>query len=226
MKKIEENGNGKNCQVILNLIQDLRRLLLSFRNGVRGRFQIKFGMSALFNKDGFTLIELLVVVLIIGILAAIAVPQYQKAVEKSRASEAITLLKSVADAAKMYYLTSGQWPNSFNQLDITIPWTGKEKWRNSSEIKDSLSNGTWSLQIFRSTASESIYIGRLLGPYRGIGFILPMHLYKESYLTLNKVMCVEKMSSSIKYKGKTGSYCQTLFHGKMAHSSESLYSLP
>ena len=54
------------------------------------------------NKKGFTLLELLVVVLIIGILSAVALPQYQKAVEKSRATEAITLLGSLANAEEIY----------------------------------------------------------------------------------------------------------------------------
>lgn len=61
-------------------------------------------------KKAFTLIELLVVVLIIGILAAIALPQYEKAVEKSRAAEALTMLSSMRKAIDVYIMTNG-FPN-------------------------------------------------------------------------------------------------------------------
>jgi len=73
------------------------------------------------NKKGFTLIELLVVVLIIGILAAIALPQYFKAVEKSRSSEALSILGSLAAAVERARLVdaNGAYPSdTFANIDL------------------------------------------------------------------------------------------------------------
>ncbi len=74
-------------------------------------------------KQGFTLLELLVVVLIIGVLAAIALPQYNKEVEKGRATEALTILKTIANASHIYYMTNGSYPQNIDELDIEIPGT-------------------------------------------------------------------------------------------------------
>ena len=73
------------------------------------------------NKKAFTLIELLVVVLIIGILAAIAVPQYQKAVMRSRFATLKSLTKSLAQAEEVYYLTNGNYTTHMEKLDIQAP---------------------------------------------------------------------------------------------------------
>ena len=75
-------------------------------------------------KKGFTLIELLVVVLIIGILSAIALPQYTLAVEKSRATEAMILLKSIQDAALVHCLEVGDCDNNtyyVEHLAVSFP---------------------------------------------------------------------------------------------------------
>ena len=70
------------------------------------------------NKKGFTLIELLVVVLIIGILAAMAMPAYFKAVERSRAAEADTLVGSVVNAQQRYKMKTGKFTTNWRALDV------------------------------------------------------------------------------------------------------------
>lgn len=83
-----------------------------------GHPEFSSGSTARVVSRGFTLIELLVVVLIIGILASVALPQYTKAVAKSRYSQLITAGKSLKDAMEVYYMANGNYPQYWGDLDI------------------------------------------------------------------------------------------------------------
>ena len=72
-------------------------------------------------KKGFTLLELLVVVLIIGILSGIAWPQYMRAIEKARSTEAMQHLKTLNDAAYAYAASRNACPAKFSKLLVDIP---------------------------------------------------------------------------------------------------------
>ena len=76
------------------------------------------------RRSGFTLIELLVVVLILGILSAIALPQYNRAVAKARAAEAVTMFKQLAVAERAYRLSTGRYNRSLDGMDIQLPNMG------------------------------------------------------------------------------------------------------
>ena len=164
-------------------------------------------------KHGFTLIELLVVVLIIGILAAVALPQYNKAVERSKASQALTLLKSVYQAAESYYLENGTWPTSFSELPVTPSWTGTTAWNTDSGVTDTISNSDWSLNLYTQSDSCGVQIGKLTGQYAGGGFSIWFSRNSSSPLPTQTILCSERIANGLIFSGEPGDYCKKVMKG-------------
>ena len=72
------------------------------------------------TRAGFTLVELAVVIVIIGVLAAFAVPRFKASVERSKAAEAFNYLSAVQAAQERYHARQSTYADDVNSLDIKI----------------------------------------------------------------------------------------------------------
>ena len=103
------------------MVVEFKKGLLIFFFLLNYFYKLNQKRGVFMKNKAFTLIEVLVVVLIIGILAAIAVPQYQVAVAKSRIAGYFPFVKSLIEAQEVYYLQNGEYVLNLKKLDIAIP---------------------------------------------------------------------------------------------------------
>lgn len=167
-------------------------------------------------KRGFTLIELLVVVLIIGILASIALPQYRKAVLKTRMSHMVSAVKQLADAEQVFLAANGKYTPDRTNLDISFPGSDK-KYPNAS-YRVQISKGYCGLEGISSESlrnADWVYCQLETNPRILLGMYLQTQVKRCCNYTpsneLGTQMCKQETKSTGPYSTSSTMIC---FHGK------------
>ncbi|WP_424244316.1 prepilin-type N-terminal cleavage/methylation domain-containing protein [Elusimicrobium posterum] len=175
-------------------------------------------------KKGFTLIELLVVVLIIGILAGIAVPQYNKSVLRSRYTEAVILATAISQAQERFFLATSQYPSSLEELDIDLPkgdYSTCNKGNKCGSFADSYNNQLENARFMIGIESNDVYVS--LKNSSG-GYIVGYQVRGSGNAgickTANKAPC--KVCTSAKGNAKMRELCEDFHAGTYTMSSSTL----
>lgn len=107
------------------------------------------------SERGFTLIELLVVVLIIGILSAIAVPQYFKVVEKGKSAEAFQWISGLKGAQERYLAKNGNYATDTLATTLDVNLGNLSKYTGSAVTVTT--TPSWSITLTRKTPAPAVY---------------------------------------------------------------------
>jgi type IV pilus assembly protein PilE len=148
------------------------------------------------KNSAFTLIEMLVVVLVIGILAAIALPQYQKTVWKSRTTQLLQYVRNLAQAQERYFLIKDFYTDNFDDLDISfdnLPLTSATQPFTVSSLK---TDGNTAIGI--STSTHRVIAVFLKGKYQYGAFV---YFFQRSDINIGtlkrgKIYCAEPNAGS------------------------------
>ncbi|PID75394.1 MAG: dolichyl-phosphate-mannose--protein mannosyltransferase [Deltaproteobacteria bacterium] len=134
------------------------------------------------NKEGFTLIELMIVVAIIGILAAIAIPNFLRYQLKAKTSEAKTNIGGIRTSAEAYaaeyntYLETGQRPTG-------APTAAKRAWGAGTDSFDTIGFAPAGNVFYSYAVANASAVGSVANPIAGSTDATPIAVGTTAYFT-------------------------------------------